>query len=476
MSLLYRLLSPSSLFITTILYCSVLSLKADKRPNIVLVTADDLGMHLSTYGDPYARTPEFEKLAKESIQFNRAYITQSSCSPSRSTMFTGLYPHQNGQYGLGSMENRKYGYEMHAEVETLPMYLKEAGYRTGVIGKIHVASGNPNAFPFDFENTGTTRTLNVAAIAKEAGEFFHESEGKPSFLMINYFDPHRHNKLPEAFIDQYEGLPQNIQEADEVQAFPFMGFDPKALRAQIAGYYNSIARLDAGIGLLIRELKAQGVWENTLFIFISDHGAPFTFAKTGNYEASVQVPMYISWPAKQNQIGIQTEALVSSIDLLPTILEAADVSIPGNLPGFSLEPLLTGEVDKLDRTYIFTEYTAHTNKHYYPRRAVCGERFKLIHNLQSWRPNPLRQLGGRAYSLSRKSGVPQSTKDLYDKWVQPPEFELYDLENDPNEFNNLSGVPEYATVEAELKDALSTWRKETGDPIGERTKNPSSTL
>ncbi|MGZ0656346.1 sulfatase family protein [Coraliomargarita sp. W4R72] len=446
-------------------------------PNIVLVTADDLGMHLSNYGDPYARTPEFEKLGREAVQFNHAYVTQASCSPSRSTIFTGLYPHQNGQYGLGSMENRKYGYEMHAQIKTLPMYLKERNYRTAVIGKIHVASGNPDAFPFDYANTATTRTLDVATIAKEAGSFLSKQDGEPSFLMVNYFDPHRHTSVKgNGFIDVYEDLPKDPLQADEITTFPFMGFDPEELHQQIAGYYNSVARLDAGIGLLINELKSLGLWENTLFIFMSDHGAPFTFAKTGCYEASLHVPMFISWPAQNIKKDTTSQSMISSIDLVPTILAAAGIKIPSELAGFDLLPLLKGDIEVMPRDYIFGEYNSHTNQHYYPRRSVRGERFKLIRNLQTWRPNPLKQLADRAYSLSRSSDTTQWVKELYDKWVQPPEFELYDLANDPNEFTNLASNPEYAEQLKELKSALAAWRTRSGDMFDSQTQNPSTTI
>ena len=456
--------------------CSDSQNTASTKPNIVLITADDLGMHLSHYGDPYARTPRFAELAQESVQFNRAYVTQASCSSSRSSIFTGYYPHQNGQYGLGSMTNQRYGYRMHGQYRTLPQYLKEAGYRTGVIGKIHVASENPDAFPFDHENIDTLRTLDVALIAAEAGEFLRASAGMPTFLMINYFDPHRHPGLPASFHDQYAGVPQVVQATDDVRTFAFMGFDPPKVRAEVAGYYNSIARLDAGIGLLIEQLKAQGLWENTLFIFISDHGAPFTLAKNGNYEASVNVPMLISWPAANLRKGIETNALVSSIDLLPTILAAAGVTASSPLPGFDLTPLLKGEIEQMPRNYIFTEFNAHTNKHYYPRRAVHGERYKLIHNLQSWRPNPLKQLPDNAYTLSRKPSVLASTRALYDKWLNPPEFELYDLQTDPLEFNNLANDPEFTAIKTELAQALSAWRERTNDIFDSQTPNPSSTV
>lgn len=446
------------------------------RPNIVLITADDLGMHLSNYGDPYARTPRLAALAAESVQFNRAYVTQASCSPSRSSIFTGYYPHQTGQYGLGSMANQRYGYRMRGEFRTLPQYLKAAGYRTGVIGKVHVASDNPDAFPFDHENTDTLRTLDVERVAREAGQFLDANAGTPMFLMINYFDPHRHPQLPTSFHDQYEGQPPTVQSPEDVHTFAFMGFDPPQIRADVAGYYNSIARLDTGVGLVIDELKARELWDDTLFIFISDHGAPFTRAKTGNYEASVRVPLLVSWPAANARKGVQTPALVSSIDLLPTVLAAAGLASHSALPGFDLAPLLRGDVNTLPRTHIFTQFTAHSNAHYYPRRAVHGERFKLIHNLQHWRPNPLKQLADDAYSLSRKPAVSATTRALYDTWLHPPEYELYDLHNDPQEFVNLADVPEHAATRAALVEVLNKWRARSGDTATAHTANPSTTL
>ena len=173
--------------------CSVCS--ASDKLNILLITADDLGIQLSCYGDPIAKTPNIDLLAQHSVRFQTAYVSQASCSPSRSTMFTGLYPHRNGQYGLA---NANVGFQVHQELydDLLPNVLKRAGYRTGIIGKLHV---NPeNQFQFDMRQGDGFGSRQVKKQLQYARDFLSQSNDRPWFLMFNLFDPHvARERLPE---------------------------------------------------------------------------------------------------------------------------------------------------------------------------------------------------------------------------------------------------------------------------------------
>ena len=158
-----------------------------KRPNLLLITADDLGTQLSCYGDAIARTPRIDQLAAQSVQFTTAWVTQASCSPSRSSMFTGLYPHGNGQYGLA---NNKTEFRVHENLidQLLPNILKRAGYRTGIIGKLHVAP--EGRFAFDERVKEGFGTRQVRKQSEHARDFISADSDKPWFLMFNVFDPH----------------------------------------------------------------------------------------------------------------------------------------------------------------------------------------------------------------------------------------------------------------------------------------------
>ncbi len=440
-------------------------------PNIVLITADDLGMEVGCYGYAAIKTPHLDKLATEGMRFTRAYVTQASCSPSRSSMFTGLYPHQNGQYGLAPFE--KYGYRMHEGIATMPRLLKDAGYRTAILGKIHVEPETPELFPSEAKAVSASATTRVQKVADDAAAFIAGGKG-PFFLMVNYFDPHRLESGGEEFKDQVEGLPTDPVTPEQARPFDFEAdFDFPDLRKQIAGYLNSVKRLDEGIGLLLEKLEKTGVTGDTLVIFLSDHGAPFTLAKCSVLEAGVRVPMIVRWPGQVTP-GTTTDFLTSAIDLLPTVLAAADVSGPAGLSGLNLLPLLkNGEPGELKRDLLFTEFTAHAAPHYYPKRAVRDDRYKLIWNLQYQRRNPLTALGDKATQRALQEPESGTVHQIFERWLQPPEFELYDLDRDPHEFVNLAGTPALAETERNLKDALVKWRAETNDTIGSDTPNPS---
>ena len=421
------------------------------KPNILLVTADDLGLETGCYGDPYAITPNIDALAADGVLFEHAYVTQASCSPSRSSILTGLYPHQNGQLGLAH-----HGYRMPDGLPNLFSILKEAQYRTGIIGKLHVAPEKD--FPFDMDHRSPTmRTRDVRWVAEEAASFFEAEDSVPFFLMINYFDPHRPFTEED---NQIEGIPETVQKPEDISTFPWLGVDTPDVLAEVATYYNCVQRLDIGLGMVLDALEKSGKQNDTLVIFIGDHGAPFTRAKTTCYEAGVKIPFIVRWPGKI-QIGLRQSALASTVDILPTLLEAANITLPAPVAGESLLALCRGEEAPWRET-LATEYTAHAFEHYYPRRAIRNRRFKLIHNLLYERPNPVPAIGPARLERTRPGSAWRQT---YETSVHPPEYELYDLEADPHEMINLASHPDYATYKNDLTNALRQWQESTKDPL-----------
>jgi N-sulfoglucosamine sulfohydrolase len=447
------------------------------RPNILLITTDDQGLDVGCYGNPLARTPNLDQLAKEGVRFTRAYVTQASCSPSRSSILTGLYPHQNGQVGLVN------DYSMHAGTETLPAMLKKAGYRTGIIGKLHV---NPeSAFPFDFwEIKSPVQTRYVRKVNTAAQKFIDAAGKEPFFLMVNFFDPH---DPYDALANQCDGLPKNPYKPEDIRPMDFIGIDVPELRKDIAIYYNCIERADAGIGMLMKTLKDRGLDETTLVVFLSDNGPQFTRGKVSSYEAGLHVPLIARWPG--GKAGQVRNELISAIDIVPTILEVTGAQTKNVLSGTSLIPLLEGK-SVVWRDTLSAGYTAHRKEHYYPSRSIRNDRYKLIHTLLPERINPLSGMGavialdasapvksGAIYNVLNPQfyqdesrffgGSAESIRSAYATYRQPPEFQLYDLQNDPHERINLAGNPEYAPVLASLKMDLKTWQTETKDPFAE---------
>ena len=436
------------------------------QPNILLVVSEDNGPELGCYGDRYANTPHLNRLASEGIRFDRAYVPQAGCSQSRASFLTGLYPHQHGQFGLATWGFRMY----RADTPNLPLSLKEVGYRTGIIGKLHI---NPaSAFPFDMHEitNANFQRKNLGDYAKHA-ESFINGDDSPFFLSVNYPDPH------DPWIRQVDGLPKHPQSMDDVQVMEYMGIESPEFREMVADYYNCISRMDSLVGDLLRVLDKFGKAENTIVIYIGDHGADMLRGKRTCYEGGLRIPMLMRWP---RQIVPQVrDDLVSTLDLMPTVLEAVGAPAVDGLPGSSLQPLYQpGDVPW--RTHLFAEYHTHAAApNYFPQRSVRSNRYKLIESLlpDTIHPdydNTIAKLHGdfavQKYSgsLDLRSVIATAKPEVRAAFAlmrRPPQYQLYDLQSDPYEFHNLADDPEHADALADLKQRLTQWRSETNDPL-----------
>lgn len=434
-----------------------------KHLNVLFITTDDLGLELSCYGETLIQTPNMDRLAASGVQFQIAYVAQASCSPSRSAMFTGLHTHSTGQYGLTNA-----GFALHPELrdKTIPNLLKRAGYRTGIIGKLHVAP--EESFQFDFRNTDIEKTRQVRWVAEQVEQFLQETGDQPFFLMVNYSDPHAFRRPEDRtkwyFPPQVDGLPENPLPPGEKTLFAFQQIDTPQQRVRTAGYYNAVQRLDDGIGMLMDVLEKYGRCDDTLVIFIGDHGPPFARGKTTVYEAGIRIPFIVRWPGVSKPM--RSRAMVSTIDILPTILDATGVAPAGKMHGKSLRPVLKN-ADAPWREYLVAEFHFHGGRPFYPRRAIRDHRYKLIHNLLAGKAKPSTGIDAdTAYQVSQQSrydGTP--VRRAFDTFANPPEFELYDLENDAIEFDNLAGNPDYRAIQERLTKALLEYRKQTDDPF-----------
>ena len=432
-----------------------------ERPNILLVVSEDNGPELGCYGDPYARTPILDALAANGVRFERAFVPYSVCSPSRACFLTGLWPQQNGHLGLAT-----HGFALYETMPSLPSWLKKAGYRTGIVGKLHV---NPERnFPWDFRaiksaNFGKRRMTDYAA---KAAEFFGAGEG-PWFLQVNFPDAH----FP--LHRQQFGLPAEPLGGAEVKPLPFVGADSPRLRELTADYYNCLSRLDTGVELLLAALDATGQRNRTVIVYIGDHGAQFSRGKCSVYEAGLRVPMIVQWEGHALPGRVRNE-LVSTLDLVPTLLAAAGIPPVAGLPGRSLVPLLKGETVEW-RTHVFGITTGAAPGIDFLQFSVRDDRWKLV-----WTPEP----GGvnrfaLAYREHRNAhfrggttaeeiaSAPERVRGAYARFERPPEFELFDLHADPHEFDDLAGDEGCAEVRASLFAALRSWQERIADPLGD---------
>jgi len=437
---------------------------ADDKPNVLLIVSEDNGPELGCYGDPYARTPNLDRLAAEGVRFENAFVPYSVCSPSRACFLTGLHPHQNGQIGLATHKFAMY----REDTPSFVTLLKGHGYRTGIIGKLHV--NPPSAFPFDFTaipSANFRRKQSPADYAAEAARFFAQSDDAPWFLSVNFPDAH----LP--FLRQANGLPAEPLDADDIKPMPWIGVDTPRLREQVANYYNCLERLDHAVGLLLDELQKTGRADNTLVFYIGDHGAQFPRGKGTVYEAGLRVPLIVRWPG-QSQAGQVRQELVSTLDLLPTALVATGVKPMGDLPGRALQPLLAGAAAEDSRRYIYGFTTGSFPGNCFIQHSVRDERFKLISSPRPGTDN----LIARSYldeshpyfvvsgaTVADQAAIAPHVRDSFDRWSRPPRYELYDLKSGPHEWHNLADDPRLAAVKSRLIKALTDMQHHTRDPF-----------
>ena len=436
----------------------------DRRPNVLLITSEDHGPHLGCYGDPYVKTPHLDHLAGRGVRFANAYITNPVCSPSRGSILTGLYPHQNGQIGLATHK-----YAMYRKWPNVVSLLKDAGYRTGMVGKLHV---NPaSAFPLDFHalSGSNFNKRNMRQFAAEARKFVNAGD-EPFFLMVNFPDAH----FP--LIRQDSGLPAVPLEAKDVKTLPQVGVDNERLRGFTANYYNCISRPDSGVGMLLEVIAKAGQTDDTLVIYLGDHGAQFSRGKTTLYEGGVKVPFIVHWPGRGKR-GLISDKLVSSVDILPTVLDAVDIEPPRALPGRSLLPLCEG-LAATWREYLFTEKAGCAPWWTCPKRTVRDKQYKLHVALTPNREDPTHDAYATRKNAFFKAGTapgelaaaPAKIRTAYATWKANPAVELYDLIADPHEWTNLADDPKYAPVRDRLVKALAAWQTDTADPFTDPEK------
>ncbi len=437
---------------------------AQARPrNILVLIADDLGLHTGAYGDPNARTPNLDRLAADGVRFTNAFSTTASCSPSRSVMLSGLHTHANGQYGLAhAAHNQSYL----PSIRPLPELLRGAGYRTGIIGKLHV---NPlSAFPWDLKSEGGNR--DVASMASRARQFIAGAGDRPWYLHVGYADPHRD---ATGFANrEYPGVTRTPFDPAKLRLPGFLPDNP-AVRADVADYYESANRLDQGIGMMMEVLRASGQLDNTLVVFLSDNGMPFPNAKTNCYEASLHLPLIVRSPAGPR--GRVNNAMVSWADLTPALLDWAGARPPEYpLHGRSFLPVL-GEESPAGWDEVFFSHTFHEITMYYPMRGVRTRRFRYINNLFPELEYP--HASDLWNSKTWQSVLAEGPKAMLGKrpvgaYLRRPAEELYDVEADPGEVVNLADSPKHKDTLLSLRARVLDWRKRTGDPwmILERSK------
>lgn len=432
------------------LLCST-RLPAQQQPNIIIFIGDDISYNdFGCYGHPVIRTPNIDRLAKNGLRFTNAFLTTSSCSPSRTSIITGRYPHNTGAAELHS--------DLAKNQIPFPRLLKNAGYYTAQAGKWHFGSNRKtgDAMSGSFDRTGGHAGDGGGQSGAERWvEYVRERPaGKPFFMWFAAHDAHR------GWDNEFTPV---RYKASEVLVPPFL-LDTDETRKDLASYYNEVSRFDHYIGKVIEELENQDVLKNTIVLVMADNGRPFPRNKTRLYDEGIKTPLIIHWPEGIPKSGLESNSLVSAIDIAPTLMEISGVKAPETFQGKSFMGLFR-DPDKKFRTYVFAEHNWHDFMAH--ERMVRTENFLYIENGLPGQDNrgAIDVMGGGAGRELQKALQNGNLTAIQNQiFVIPqPEREFYDCRNDTLLLSNLVHEAAYGKDVKHLSKILGRWKKLTGD-------------
>jgi N-sulfoglucosamine sulfohydrolase len=423
--------------------------------NLLIITADDMNADSGGWnGNQLGATPNLDAFAKTAHRFVNSHVTVPICQPGRSALMTGRVPHRNGALGFNPIRR---------DVPTLVEVLREQGYYTSVIAKaVHMAPAEK--FPWD--------AIGEQSLGKQPTKFaekFREmlqaaaKAKKPFFINANICDPHRpfiQGMAKKAKVEEpLEGA--RIYKPEEISVPAFLEELPR-VREEVAQYYSSVSRFDIAFGLVMKELVAAGRDADTIVVFMSDHGMSFPFSKATVYYNGTWSPVLIRIPgAKEAQT--RTE-LVSSVDLMPSLLELLQVKPLAGMDGRSWVPLLKGEA-QVDRDFVITHVnTVSSGKSFAQRCIRTKDRSLMFHawvgGTDQFRVEAMSGLSFNAMNSSTDAKIQSRVKQL----VEGEPLMLFDTASDPTERKNLINDPKYANDRAELSKKLLAQMKQTDDP------------
>ncbi len=420
------------------------SLDAAPKPNLVIFISDDhTASDSSVYGSADVATPNMARIAAAGMTFDRAYAASPTCAPSRATLLTGLMPARNGSEANHAAPR--------AELKKLPAYLHEQGYEVVAFGKVGHYKQTKD---YGFDQSAHSGFHEDVAVPEALKWLEARASDKPLCLLVGTNWPH----VP---------WPQQAADHDPLTLrVPANHVDTPALRASRARYYTAISTMDGELGQ-VYDLARKKFGDDLLFMHFSDQGAQWPFAKWTLYEDGIRVPLIAVWPGHAEP-GSRSGAMVSLVDVLPTLVEAAGGSAPEGIDGRSFARVLAGKTTT-HRESIHTTHSGDGNFNVYPMRALVDGRWKYILNLHpefrfGTHITKTGEAGSRYWEswVEKGRGDPQAEATVR-RYEERPREELYDLESDPREQKNLAADPAHAERLGRMRADLENWMKEQGD-------------
>ncbi|NRB74941.1 MAG: sulfatase, partial [Verrucomicrobiales bacterium] len=423
--------------------------QADDRPNILWISAEDIGPHFGFAGDEHAITPNLDELAKRGTYYSNAFTSAGVCAPCRSGIITGMYQNSVGTHHM------RCNAKLPDWLKPFPIYLREAGYYCT----------NASKTDYQFSDPGKDEIWDVCG---GKGHWKNRAEGQPFFAVFNFTGCHESGIASES---KYKSVTENLtdnqrQDPDKLDTLPPYYPDTPIVREDWKRNYELITAFDAYAGSLIQEVKDAGEWENTIIMFWSDHGVGLPRAKRWLYDSGTHVPLVIHVPEKFKSFrtaapGETDDRLVSSVDFGPSVLTLAGIEVPEHMHGASFlgkapqREHVYGARDRMDERYDII-------------RTVRDKKYRYVRNFEPLKPyyqymnTPEKGATMMEIRKAEKAGTLTGATALFSMGSKPIE-ELYDLEADPYEVNNLAAEPAHAEKLEELKEALFEWQLEIGD-------------
>lgn len=403
-----------------------------QTPNILYIHSHDTGRFVQPYGHAI-ETPNLQRLAEDGVLFRKNFCINPTCSPSRAALLTGCYPHENGMTGLAHR-----GFALNDYGQHILHRLRTAGYVSALAGIQHIAHGPQAAETIGYDRC-LTRDPGEAHL--KAAEFLDQAPSAPFFLSVGFAETHREFPVDHPQDDARYCLP----------APPLP--DTPETREDMARFKASARQLDAKVGVVLDALERNGLAQNTLVVCTTDHGIAFPRMKCHLHDSGIGTLLILRGPGGFRG-GRVVDAMTSHLDVYPTLCELAGVPKPEWLRGTALQALAQGTCDRLHEE-LFFEVNYHAA--YEPMRAVRTERWKYIRRFDA-RTTPVAPNcdDGESKSLWLAQGW---------KSRPVPEEALYDLVFDPNESENLAGMPNTQAVLRDLRDRMARWMQATHDPL-----------